>query len=339
MAACQAHLQGRLGELRRGIVRVERDVAHREDPVLALDPQIRPDQDAAGFALRQAPARRRRRGRHAGRPHGQVTAQVLAVGQPDLGRGDLGDPGIQPHVDAAVGQLGPGVLAQFLVERPEQRGRHLDQPGVHPGRVDVRESGAEHGAAQLGQRAGQLHSGRAAADHGHVQVAVLQAEPLEARHQVITQHDGIGPGVQAERVLRRALDPVERGRHAGRHDEVVVAEVAPVGELDPAGRQVDPGQLPAPVDGTVPPDEAAGRIGDVPGVQAGRGDLVEQRLEGAVQMFVHQGHTHARAGEPGDGGQAAEPGAADDHVRCVRVSLTFSRDRPHLRPPPRSPRP
>ena len=164
---------------------------------------------------------------------------------------------------------------------------------------------------------------------------LIHAEPLEARHQMVAEHDGVGPGVEAERVLRRALDAVERGRHAGGQDEVVVAQVVAVGELDPAGRRVDRGQLPAPVDRPVPPGEAAGRVGDVARVQPGGGDLVEQRLEGAVQVAVHQGHPQPCAGQPGDGGQAAEPRAADDHVRSVRVSLTSSRDRPHLRPPPR----
>ena len=221
------------------------------------------------------------------------------------------------------------------VERSEQRRRHLDQPDAHPGRVDVGEGGGEHGAAQLGQRAGQLHAGGPAADHGDVQVALIHAEPLEAGHQVVTEHDGVGPGIEAERVLRRALDPVERGRHPGRQDEVVVAHVVAVAELDPARRRVDRGQLAAPEDGPVPPREAAGRVGDVTGIQPRGGDLVEQRLEGAVQVAVHQGHPQAGAGEPGDGGQAAETRAADDHVRGVRVSLTSSRDRPHLRPPPR----
>ena len=285
-------------------------------------------------ALGQAPAGHPRAGRHAGRPHGDVAGQVLAVDEPDLVRGDLADAGVQPHVDAAVQQLGLGVLLQLRVERAEQVRRHLDQPDAHPGRVDVGEGGAEHGAAQLGQRAGQLHAGGPAADHGDVQVAAVHAEPLEAGHQVVTEHDGVGPGIEAERVLRCALDPVERGCHPGRQDEVVVAHVVAAAELDPAGRRVDRGQLPAPEDRAVPPGEAAGRVGDVAGVQPGGRDLVEQRLEGAVQVAVDQGHPHASAGEPGDGGQAAEPRAADDHVRRVRVSLTSSCDRPHLRLPP-----
>src|SRR6185369_8237407 len=112
-----------------------------------------------------------------------------------------------------------------------------------------------------------------------------------------------------------------------------VADIEAIAELDPAGRRVDRGQLPAPEDRVVPPGKAAGRVGDVAGVQPGGRDLVEQRLEGAVQVAVDQGHPHARTGEPGDGGQAAESRAADDYVRCGRVSLASSCDRPHLRLP------
>ena len=324
-----------LGQLRGGIVRVHRDVPYREDPVLALHPQVGADHEAAALALRQAPGGHPRAGRHAGRPYGDVAGQVLAVDELDMVRGDLADASIQPHVDAAGQELGLGVLLQLGVERAEQVRRHLDQPDAHPCRVDVGEGGAEHGAAQLGQRAGQLHAGGPAADHGDVQVAVLDAEPLEAGHQVIPEHDGVGPGVQAERVFRRALDPVERGRHPGRQDEVVVAEVTAVAELDPAGHRVDRGQLPAAEDCPVPAREAARRVSHVAGVQARGGDLVEQWLEGAVQVAVHQGHPHSCASEPTDGRQSAEPRAADDHVRRVRVSLTSSCDRPHLRLPQR----
>jgi hypothetical protein len=235
-----AHLQRGLGELRRRVVRVHRDVTRGEDPVLALHPQVRPDHDAAVLALRQPPAGHPGAGRHAGRPHRDVARQVLAVGEPDLVRSDLADAGVQPHVDAAVEQLGPGVFAQLLVERPEQGGRHLDQLDAHPSRVDVGEGRGEHGAAQLGQRAGQFHAGGPAADHGDVQVPAFHAEPLEACHHVVTEHEGVGPGIEAERVLSRALDAIERGRHAGGHDEIVVAEIQTVAELDPAGGRVDP---------------------------------------------------------------------------------------------------
>src|SRR5579859_6222680 len=46
-----AHLQRGLGQLRRGIAGIGRDVTRGEDPVLALDPQVGPDQDAAAPAL------------------------------------------------------------------------------------------------------------------------------------------------------------------------------------------------------------------------------------------------------------------------------------------------
>ena len=165
------------------------------------------------------------------------------------------------------------------------------------------------------------------------QVAAFHAQPLEGRHEVIAQHDRVGAGVQGEGVLGGPLDAVVRGRHAGGEDEVVVAELEAVAELDRAGRRVDRGQLAAPEDRPVPPGESARRVGDVAGVQPARGDLVEQRLERAVQVAVHQGYVHSRAGQPGDGGKPAEARPADDHPRCVLLSPTSSRDRPHLRRP------
>jgi hypothetical protein len=33
------------------------------------------------------------------------------------------------------------------------------------------------------------------------------AEPLEAGHQVVTEHDGVGPGIEAERVSAAPLTP------------------------------------------------------------------------------------------------------------------------------------
>ena len=170
-----AHLQGRLGELRRGVARVDRDVARGEDPVLALHPQVGSDQDAAALALRQAPARDGRALRATPAAHTVMSLGSFSPSASSTWSAVTSfDAGVQPDVDAALDQLDPGVLAQFRVERPEQRGRHLDQPDVHPGRVDVGEGGAEHGGAQLGERAGQLDAGGPAADHGDGQIAGVQ---------------------------------------------------------------------------------------------------------------------------------------------------------------------
>ena len=61
-------------------------------------------------------------------------------------------------------ELPVGVVAQPRVERHQQAGRHLDQPDVHPRRVDVGEGGPQHRAAQLPEGPGQLDPGGAAAD-------------------------------------------------------------------------------------------------------------------------------------------------------------------------------
>src|SRR3984957_5540938 len=95
---------------------------------------------------------------------------------------------------------------------------------------------------------GRGRAPRSPARHGDVQVAAVHAQPLERRHEMIAQHDGVGPGVQAEGVLGRTLDAVIRGRHPGGDDEVVVAELQAVSERDRAGGLVDPGQVAMPED-------------------------------------------------------------------------------------------
>ena len=80
---------------------------------------------------------------------------------------------------------------------------------------------------------GELDPGRAAADHGDhelpVRVGAL-AQPLEAVHDVVAEHDGVGPGVEPEGVLGRPRQAEVVGRDAGGEHQVVVAELAPVAE-------------------------------------------------------------------------------------------------------------
>jgi hypothetical protein len=230
-------LQRWLRQLRGRLVRVQRDVPDREDPLLPLDAQVLADQDPPALALRQPPLRDGLGRGDPGGPHGQVALQLLPVGQDHAGRADLADRGAEPDVHAAGDELAPGVLAQPLVERHQQRGCHLDQPDVHPGWVDVREGAAQHHPAQFAEGPRQLDPGCAAADHGDRELAralvlagtvlagtvlagtvlagtvlagtvladTAGAQPLEAGHDVVAQHDRVGPGVEAERVLRRAL--------------------------------------------------------------------------------------------------------------------------------------
>jgi len=295
-----AHLQGRLGELRQRPAVDDRDVTDGEDPVLPGDPQVGAGADPAAARLRQAPAADRVRCRHASRPHRDVAGQNAPVGEHDLAGGDLGDGGAEPDLDAARGQLTPGVLAQRRVERRQQRGRAVDQRDVHTGRVDLGEERGEGHIAQVGEGAGQFHAGRAAADDGHRNVVAPAgaADLVQGRHDAVAQGDGVAAGVQAQAVLGCPGDAVVGGGHAGGQDEVVIAERRAVGQGDLPGRGVDAGQFAVPERRVVPAGEAADGVGDVAAGQPAGRHLVQQRLEGGIDVAVDQRGRHPGPGQP-----------------------------------------
>ena len=153
--------------------------------------------------------------------------------------------------------------AQRPVERGDQRVGLLDQPDVQAGRVDVRVGRGQGDVAQLGQGAGQLHAGRAAAHDGDRQAGPGPAPDSRSRPlvQPVAQRDRVPPGVQAPAVLGRAGDAEERRGHADGQDQVVVVQRAAVGQHDPPGRGVEPGQVAAAEPGPVTSSRrrAAGR--------------------------------------------------------------------------------
>src|SRR2546422_6181853 len=59
--------------------------------------------------------------------------------------------------------------------------------------------------------------------------------------------------------------------------------------------------------------DGAHRTGDLLGLEAGRGDLVEERLEEVVVVTIHQHHGDGGPAERARGAQAAGSGAHDDH--------------------------
>src|SRR5215472_16765555 len=65
----------------------------------------------------------------------------------------------------------------------------------------------------------------------------------------------------------------------------------------------------------VPVREASERVGHVTGVQAPGGHLVEQGLEGAVDVAVQQRDPQARPRQPPDRREPREPHADDDNPR------------------------
>ena len=171
---------------------------------------------------------------------------------------------------------------------------------------------------QLDQRAGDLDTGRAASHDDEVQDPVvdeagLAVGGLEQRQQVVADPYGVLEVVQREGVLARAVDAEVVGRGTGGHHEVVERHRALGAEGDGVAVPVDADDLVLaeqhPLLATEdPPDDVA----DVGGVQAGGGDLVEQRQEGVEVVAVDDGDVDVLALEPLGGRQAPEAGAHDD---------------------------
>ena len=76
-------------------------------------------------------------------------------------------------------------------------------------------------------------------------------------------------------------------------------------------------------------EDGAHRIGDVGGVEPGRGHLVQQRLEGVEVVAVDDGHLDRLVPEVPDG---AEPGEAgpdhDDAIHALRMARPGPRRNP-----------
>src|SRR2546423_831411 len=80
----------------------------------------------------------------------------------------------------------------------------------------------------------------------------------------------------------------------------------------PARRGASLGRLPGRDPGALPGGEGRGGIRDVAGIQPAGRDLVQQWLEGAVDVAVDQHDAHARANQLADRREAREARANDD---------------------------
>ena len=123
-----------------------------------------------------------------------------------------------------------GIVGELRIEGREQPRPGLDQNDARVARIDIAEIGGERPLGELGDRAGHLDAGRAAADHDEGQ------EPLPLG--LVALGLGALEGDQdAAAKLGRVLDLLQAGRRvfpfvvaeisvprAGREDQVVVAD-------------------------------------------------------------------------------------------------------------------
>ncbi len=194
---------------------------------------------------------------------------------------------------------------------------------MHRRQVHLGKRGIQRGAAQFGQRTGELDPGRAAAHHGevHALAGTGDVQPLQPGHDVVAQLHRVAAGVQAQAVLGGAGHPVVGRGHSRGENQVVVVQRAAVGQGDPAAVRVHADDLAQPEPGTMAAGERPGRVGHIAGVQPARGHLVEQRLEGAVHVAVDQQHLGSGPGQFLHRGHPGKPCAHHDHPRSVTGCL------------------
>jgi hypothetical protein len=193
-------------------------------------------------------------------------------------------------------------------------------------RLDLAEVSDQRLPRELGDRAGELHPRRSAADHHEAEHrrAILRVRGvlgfLERQEDAAPDISGILDLLQTRRD-RLPLVVTEIGvPRAGRDDQPVVRHAAlgprvRSGDLDLARACIDAGHA-AEQDGcsALAPQDAADRLRDVGWRKGGRRDLVEKRLEQMVVAPVDQGDLHLLLAERHGRAEAAESRADDHHA-------------------------
>ena len=189
-----------------------------------------------------------------------------------------------------------------------------------PGRIDAPEVAGERVARDLGERSRHLDSGRPAADDDEGQplppcpVVFLALRLLERDERAAPYFERVLDRLEPRRVRLPVAVAEVRVRRAGREDQEVVAELGPV-EAQPPGLGIDGRHL-AEQHARVPlaAQDAADRRRDLRRRQAGRRDLVQQRLERVVVLAVDEREIDVLAREPARRLEAGEAAADDDDV-------------------------
>ena len=258
-------------------------------------------------------------------------------------------PGLEPHacrldglddlaeddLDAELLELLLGVVAELLLEHPEQLRRGLDERDPRVLLRHVRVVLGEGAVVELGQRAGTLDPGWAAADDDDMQSAVrgnrfVLVGRLPLLQHVFLEADGVGERVHRECVLGRAGGAEEVDLGAEREYEIVVRQRLHHRELDLAAGEVDPGDR-VDVDAGVllVVEEVAQRVPHLRRLQQVGCDLVEERLEGVVVVLVHDHDFHVGFLQRARRTHAREATAEDQDARSRRLLVIC-----HFSPPP-----
>ena len=197
----------------------------------------------------------------------------------------------------------------------------FDQHDARVARIDGAEVVAQRDVGELGDGARHLHARRAGADHDEGEEAPARLGIvgllglLEGRQDAAADAGGVVDLLQPRRhALPFVMAEIGVPRAGGQHQHVV-GDLA-ILELHDATLAVDAGHAAQdhPHVGRLAQDRADG-LGDLRRRQAGRGHLIEQRLEEMVVAPVDDRDVGIGAGEARCSTQAAETGADDDDVR------------------------
>ncbi len=202
----------------------------------------------------------------------------------------------------------------------------LDQRDASRADGQRREVAGENVAIQLGQAAGQLHTGRTAATDDDIEVAgsdTIGRRGLEPADQVRPESHCVSGGLQREGVIGHAGYPEVLGDRSGRDDQRVVGQRFATIDHDPTSDQIETGDR-GHTHGHIglATNDPPHRVGDVVGMEARRRHLVQERLERVVVAGIDEGDGDPAIGQTSGHPQPAEPGA--DHHDPVR-GLTTAR--------------
>ena len=206
------------------------------------------------------------------------------------------------------------------IERLDQ-----DDPGV--GRVDRAEVAPQGVFRDLAERAGELDPGRAAADDderhplGPADRIGFTLGRLEGDEDPPSDLRRVVDRFQARRIAGPLVVSEIRVTDAGRNDERVVADRAPVGHADLASNRIERDCL-AKEDRRVRPlaKDRSQRLGDLAGAEGTRRDLVEERLEEMEVAPVDEGQGDPTiTTQPARGVESAEPTADDQDPMAIHV--------------------
>ena len=261
-------------------------------------------------------------------PAAQMTVSAAIISEPTAivpGR-DAGHRSPRPHVDAKPRQIGARGLAQGLRERAQHRRARLDQDDARRAGIEVPEIARERLPRNLGERAGHLDAGRAAADHDKGEQPLAPARiglplgTLERQQHAPPDVERVLERLEARRGRAPLVVPEVGVRGAARHDQVVVRQPLAVaggtiredelfaGLIDRAHLGEEDLDVPLP-----PQDPADGRR-DVAGRERGHRHLVEQRLEDVMVPAVEDREPNPRAPQRAGGVEPAEAAADDDDM-------------------------